>query len=82
LTCFPVESSAWIWRLFGTKSTLWTADGLSLTSWINAPYVIFWVSLELPGRRVREARKTKRTMTISGKSALRKKRFKRDPLVR
>jgi hypothetical protein len=38
--------------------------------------------LELPGRRVREARKTRRTMTISGKSALRKKRFKRDPLVR
>jgi hypothetical protein len=39
------------------------------------------VSFEPPGRSVREARKTRRTMTIRGKSALRKKRFKEDPLV-
>jgi hypothetical protein len=42
-------------------------------SWL---YVIFWVSFDPPGKSVREARKTRRTMTISGKSALRKKRFK------
>jgi hypothetical protein len=47
-------------------------------SWL---YVIFWVLFEPPGRSVLEARKTRRTMTISGKSALRKKRFKEVPLV-
>ncbi len=55
--------------------------GLSSTIVINPLKVIFWVSLDPPGRSVREARKTSRTMTIRGKSALRKKRFKKVPLV-
>ena len=61
--------------------TLWIVSGLSCTLSISWLYVIFWVSLDPPGRSVREARKTSRTMTISGKSALRKKRFKKVPLV-
>jgi hypothetical protein len=72
---------AWISWLLGTKRTLSIEDGF-VSTWVRSwLYVIFCVLLELPGRSVREARKTRRTMTISGKSALRKKRFKKVPLV-
>jgi hypothetical protein len=49
---------------------------LSFTREISWLYVIFWESFDDPGMSVLEARKTRRTMTISGKRALRKKRLK------